>query len=180
MFFGLAFLNLKALRLRTGFSNMRFISFKIATSFAILGSSVIGQAQMLHGLAGGQIPKGSEREGDLKPWLHLGSQIHEKEGLNLPGEWKGFDAKRSITIPASALFTANQHHDWSRHYGLRLEIVAGEGRSFHGEVIVHTPEREAKSSYRTTAPVTSRARFSFVGSTQSEVIDLPFTAFDTF
>ena len=41
-----------------------------------------------------------------------------------------------------------------RHYGLRLEIVAGEGRSFHGEVIVHTPEREAKSSYRTTAPVT--------------------------
>ena len=180
IFFGLAFLNLKALRLRTGVSNVRFISFNIATSFAILGSSVIGQAQMLHGLAGGQIPKGSERERDLKPWLHLGSQIHEKEGLNLPGEWKGFDAKRSIMMPASALFTANQHHDWSRHYGLRLEIVAGEGRSFHGEVIVHTPEREAKSSYRTTAPVTSRARFSFVGSNQSEVIDLPFTAFDKF
>ncbi|MCH1497669.1 MAG: hypothetical protein L7U83_01245, partial [Akkermansiaceae bacterium] len=74
MFFGLAFLNLKVLCLRTGVSNVRFISFTISTSFAILGSSVIGQAQMLHGLAGGQIPKGSEREGDLKPWLHLGSQ----------------------------------------------------------------------------------------------------------
>ena len=137
------FLNLQARCRRVDLSNLRVISFILTTTIVMLGSSVIGQAQMLSGLAGGQVPKGSERENKLKPWFNLGSGNHQKEGLNIAGEWKGFDAKRSITIPASALFTANQHHDWSRHYGLRLEIVAGEGRSFHGEVIVHTPEREA-------------------------------------
>tara|TARA_B100001063_G_scaffold99040_1_gene92579 strand:- start:3565 stop:7158 length:3594 start_codon:yes stop_codon:yes gene_type:complete len=174
------FLNLQDRCLRVDLSNLRVISFTFVTTFVMLCSSVIGKAQMLSGLAGGQVPKGSEREDKLKPWLNLGNENYQKEGLNVPGEWKGFGAKRSITMPGSAIFNAKQHYDWSQHYGLRLEIIAGEGRFFHGEVIVHTREHEAKSSYRTTAPVTSRAKFSFIGSKKSETIDLPFTAFDKF
>ena len=143
-------------------------------------TGLLSQAQMLPGLAGGRIAKGAEREADLKPSFTLGSPEKKTKGSFIPGTWKGFETARSIGIPGNATFIADSPHDWSQLYGLRLEVNVTEDRIFHGEIVLHTPRREAKSSYRTTAPVSSTAKFSLVGSGRTEIIDLPFSAFDKF
>ena len=133
---------------------------------------------MLSGLSGGQIPRGAERK--LEPWLTLGKLQNETEGTFVAGHWTGFGIKNSIPTPNSVTFTAESKQDWSRLYGMRLEILLVEGRSFNGEVIVHTTKREAKSSYRTTAQVSSTAKFSLIGTNKHQIVDLPFSAFDKF
>ncbi len=156
-----------------------FLSFSIAALCFLLTTLNI-PAQMLPGLAGGRVARGAEREADLSPWLALGNPGNGLEDPFVPGVWKGFGTGKSIAIPGHATFVAEQAHHWSEFYGLRLEILVPEGRSFHGRVTVHTPQRDAKSSYRTTAPVSSSAGFSLIGSGKPEIINLPFAGFDKF
>ena len=159
---------------------MKFFFFSSATAFLLFLTGEFIQAQMLPGLAGGRVAKGAELEAALKPWLTLGNLENTGEGAFIPGKWKGVGSARSITIPGKATFIAESGHNWSQLYGLRLEIKLSKDQIFHGEVVLHTPRREAKSSYRTTAPVSTTAKFSLIGSGRPESIDLPFAAFDKF
>ena len=154
-------------------TNVKLTNLAIAL---LLLNIVTGQAQMLPGLAGGQIPKGAEH--DLRPWLTLGTQNRAKDPTTqIPGKWLGFEVDNSVP-EASASFTAEQAQDWSGYYGLRIEIYLRKDVQFEGTVELSTPVLEAKSSYRTTAPVNTSAKFAFVGTGNREIIDLPFSAFD--
>ena len=160
--------------------DVKLFSSSLVTVVLFLLGDLSSHGQMLSGLAGGRVAKGAEREADLKPWLTLGRSKKEMNDSFIPGTWEGFGEGRSIAIPGTVDFTAARAHHWSQLYGLRLEVVVPKNRTFHGEAIVHTPQREAKSSYRTTAPVSSIARFSLIGSGRSAIVDLPFAAFDKF
>ncbi|MEM7385622.1 MAG: hypothetical protein AAF514_11820 [Verrucomicrobiota bacterium] len=136
----------------------------------------MSQGQMLSGLAGGRIPKGAER--DLKPWLTLGNKNTNKDlPTSIDGHWTGFEADHFVS-DAVASFTSDGSNNWSSFYGLRFDIIVGEGESFAGTIELTTPKLEAKSSYRTTAPITTTARFTLLGTGKLETIDLPFSAFD--
>lgn len=133
---------------------------------------------MLSGLAGGLVPRGGER--DLKPWLTLGNQRGEAEGTFVAGKWEGFEVDHSLPAPHKATFAAERDHNWLQYYGLRLEIRLPKGLAFDGEVRLHTPLKTAKSGYKTTAPVMTKAYFSVLGTGKVESVELPFAAFDHF
>ncbi len=141
----------------------------------VILTTATSRAQVLPGLAGGQVPKGAER--DLKPWLNLGDYYRTDPADTIPGKWLGFEVDNSVPV-ASVTFTADGTHDWSHFYGLRFEILVEKGIEFEGTVELMTPLQEAKSSYRTTAPVTTTARLAFIGTGKRQTIDLPFSAFD--
>ena len=135
---------------------------------------------MLPGLAGGNLPKGAEREEDIKPWLTLGNKTNEADENIISGKWTGIKKINSFAIPEGTIFISDEPNDLSQSYGLRIELNIIKERIFHGKVILHTSQREAKSSYFTTTPVSTTAKFSIIGSGKLEIIDLPFTAFDKF
>ncbi len=157
---------------------MKIIPFHIAIILILFLTNIISHSQMLPGLAGGQIPRGAER--NLQPWLTLGKQHNKIDENFVPGHWVGFGVKNAILSPNGVTFTAESKQNWSQLYGIRLEILLNEDRTFHGEVVVHTAKREAKSSYRTTAEVSSIAKFSLIGTNKTQFVDLPFSAFDKF
>ena len=135
---------------------------------------------MLPGLAGGNLPKGAEREEDIKAWLTLGNKANEADENIISGKWTGLGKINSFAIPEGTIFISDEPNDLSQSYGLRIELNIIKERIFHGKVILHTSQREAKSSYFTTTPVSTTAKFSIIGSGKLEIIDLPFTAFDKF
>ena len=64
---------------------LSFINIAIIFFLTINGS----KGQMLPGLAGGNLPKGAEREEDIKPWLTLGNKTNEADENIISGKWTG-------------------------------------------------------------------------------------------
>ena len=66
---------------------------------------------MLPGLAGGNLPKGAEREEDIKPWLTLGNKANEADENIISGKWTGIKKINSFAIPEGTIFISDEPND---------------------------------------------------------------------
>ncbi|MEM7315756.1 MAG: hypothetical protein AAF497_21670, partial [Planctomycetota bacterium] len=139
--------------------------------FFLLSSDAVAD---LPTVAGGLVPRGAER--NLQAWIELEAA---DEGTDGAGGWSNLTDHRSLSVPGQSSLTLAARTNWLPYYGLRLDLELPKGRTFQGEVRLHTPRLAAKSSYRTTAPVSTSAKLSIVGN-GADSIDLPFSAFDHF